>query len=93
MKENPVVQQIMEGMKGGILQSCGGDENSPEFLFTISIVFDTPLVRLVQQGGGATPLALMQAAVGAANNDPEAMAQLAAMMEKMQEMSADESFS
>lgn len=93
MKENPIVQQIMEGMKGGILQSCGGDENSPEFLFTISIVFDTPLVRLVQQGGGATPLALMQAAVGAANNDPEAMAQLAAMMEKMQEMSADESFS
>lgn len=93
MKENPVVQQIMEGMKGGILQSCGGDENSPEFLFTISIVFDTPLVRLVQQGGGATPLALMQAAVGAANNDPEAMAQLAAMTEKMQETSADESFS
>lgn len=24
MKENPVVQQIMEGMRGGILQSCGG---------------------------------------------------------------------
>lgn len=84
MKENQIVQQIMEGIKGGILQSCGGDENSPEFLFTISIVFDTPLIRLVQQGGGATPLALMQAAVGAANNDPEALAQLATMMEKMQ---------
>lgn len=86
MKENPVVQQIMEGMKGGILQSCGGDENSPEYLFTISIVFETPLIRLVQQGGGATPLALMQAAVGAANNDAEALAQLAAMMQSMQNM-------
>ena len=84
MKENPVVQQIMEGMKGGILKNCGGDENSPEFLFTISIVFSTPLIRLVQQGGGMTPLALMQAAVGAANNDPGAAAQLAAMMENMQ---------
>ena len=84
MKENPVVQQIMEGMKGGILQSSGGDEDSPEFLFTISIVFNTPLIRLVQQGGGATPLALMQAAVGAANNDPQAMAQLGAMMAQMQ---------
>ena len=73
MKDNPVVQQIMEGMKGGILQSCGGDANSSEFLFTISIVFNTPLIRLVQQGGGATPLALMQAAVGAANNDPAAI--------------------
>ena len=31
-----------------------------------------------------TPLALMQAAVGAANNDPDAAAQLAAMMENMQ---------
>ena len=84
MKDNPVVGQIMEGMKGGILQSCGGDENSSEFLFTISIVFNTPLIRLVQQGGGATPLALMQAAAGAANNDPEAMAQLAEMMKNMQ---------
>lgn len=83
MKENPVVRQIMEGMKGGILQSCGGDENSPEFLFTINIVFNTPLIRLVQQGGGATPLAMMQAAVGAANNDPEAIAQLAVMMSNM----------
>ena len=84
MKENPVVQQIMEGMKGGILQSSGGDENSPEYLFTISIVFNTPLIRLVQQGGGATPLALMQAAVGAANNDPQAMAQIGDMMAQMQ---------
>lgn len=86
MKENPVVQQIMEGMKGRILKNCGGDENSPEFLFTISIVFNTPLIRLVQQGGGMTPLALMQAAVGAANNDPDAMAQLASMMEDMRDM-------
>ncbi len=83
MKENPIVQQIMEGMKGGILQSSGGDEDSPEFLFTISIVSNTPLIRLVQQGGGATPLALMQAAVGAANNDPQAMAQLGTMMAQM----------
>lgn len=83
MKENPIVQQIMDGMKGGILQSCGGDENDPEFLFTINIVFGTPLIRLVQQGGGRTPLALMQAAVGAANNDPDAAAQLAAMMQNM----------
>lgn len=84
MKENPVVQQIMEGMKGGILQGCGGDENDPEFLFTISIVFSTPLIRLVQQGGGMTPLALVEAAVGAANHDPDAAAQLAAMMQNMQ---------
>ncbi len=50
MKENPVVQQIMSGMREGILQSCGGDENSSEFLFTISSVYNTPLIRLVQQG-------------------------------------------
>lgn len=80
MKENPVVQQIMEGMRGEILQTCGGDENSPEFLFTISIVFNTPLIRLVQQGGGATPLGLMQAAVACANGDMSAAEQLAAMM-------------
>ena len=83
MKENPVVQQIMDGMRGGILQSCGGDENSPEFLFTISIVFNTPLIRLVQQGGGATPLGLMQAAVACANGDMSAVEQLTAMMESM----------
>lgn len=52
MKDNPIVRQIMEGMKGGILQSCGGDETNPEYLFTISIVFNTPLIRLVQQGVG-----------------------------------------
>lgn len=83
MKENPVVQQIMNGMRGGILQSCGGDENSPEFLFTISIVFNTPLIRLVQQGGGATPLGLMQAAVACANGDTSAVEHLTAMMESM----------
>ena len=80
IKENPVVQQIMDGMKGGILQSCGGDETSPEFLFTINIVFNTPLIRLVQQGGGATPLGVMQAAVACANGDMSAAEQLAAMM-------------
>lgn len=85
MKENPVVQQIMEGMKGGILQSCGGDENSPEFLFTISIVFCTPLIRLVQQGGGSTPLGLMQAAVACANGDMSAVEQLTTMMGNMQD--------
>lgn len=83
MKENPVVQQIMDGMKGGILQSCGGDENSSEFLFTISIVFNTPLIRLVQQGGGTTPLGLMQAAVACANGDMSAAGQLADMMGNM----------
>lgn len=83
MKDNPVVQQIMQGMRGQILQGCGGDESDPEFIFTISIVFSTPLIRLVQQGGGATPLTLMEAAVGAANNDPEVMKQLAAMMSQM----------
>jgi len=83
MKENPVVRQIMDGMKGGILQSCGGDENSPEFLFTISIVFNTPLIRLVQQGGGVTPLGLMQAAVACANGDMSAVEQLAAMTRSM----------
>ena len=84
MEENPVVRQIMEGMKGGILQSYGGDENDPEYLFTINIVFNTPLIRLVQQSGGMTPLALMQAAVGAANHDPAAVDRLAAMMGNMQ---------
>lgn len=91
MKENPVVQQIMEGMKGGILQSCGGDENSPEFIFTINIVFGTPLIRLVQQGGGMTPLAMMQAAVACANGDPAAAGQLAAMMSDGQDGGAESS--
>ena len=84
MKENPVVQQIMEGMKGGILQNYGGDESNPEYLFMISIISGTPLIRLIQQSGGMMPIAMMQAAVGAANNDPDAAARLAAMMENMQ---------
>lgn len=84
MRDNPVVQQIMEGMKAGILQNYGGDENNPEYLFMISIISGTPLIRLIQQSGGMTPIAMMQATVGAANNDPDAAAQLAAMMEKMQ---------
>ena len=78
MKENPVVKQIMDGMKAGMLQ--GRDENDPEMIFTLSIVFNTPLVRLVQQGGGATPLGLMQAAVACANGDMSAVEQLSAMM-------------
>ena len=51
-----------------------------EYIFTVSIILNTPLVRLVQQGGGATPLALMKAVVGAANGDEAALAQLAGMM-------------
>ena len=80
MKENPVVQQIIQGMTGGILQSYDRDESNPEYIFTVSIILNTPLVRLVQQGGGATPLALMKAVVGAANGDEAALAQLAGMM-------------
>lgn len=80
MKENPVVQQIIQGMIGGILASYGGDENNPEYIFTTSIILNTPLVRLVQQGGGMTPLALMQMAVGAANGDESAIEQLGAML-------------
>lgn len=78
MGENPVVKQIMDGMKAGILQ--GRDENDPEMVFTLSIVFNTPLIRLVQQGGGATPLELMQAAVACANGDMSVVEQLSAMM-------------
>ncbi|MGN1142512.1 MAG: glycoside hydrolase family 3 C-terminal domain-containing protein [Oliverpabstia sp.] len=80
MKENPVVQQIIQGMLGGMLAAYGGDETNPEYIFTSSIVLNTPLVRLVQQGGGQTPLELMQAAVGAANGDEAALAMLAGMM-------------
>ena len=69
MKDHPAVQQILEGMKQGILQGYGGDENDPGFLFTFSIIMNTPLVRLVQQGGGQTPLSLMQDVVAAANHD------------------------
>lgn len=71
MKDHPAVQQILEGMKQGILQGYGGDENDPGFLFTFSIIMNTPLVRLVQQGGGQTPLSLMQDVVAAANHDPK----------------------
>lgn len=78
MGENPVVKQIMDGMKAGILQ--GRDENDPEMVFTLSIVFNTPLIRLVQQGGGATPLELMQTAVACANGDMSVVEQLSAMM-------------
>lgn len=78
MKDNPVVAQIMNGMKDGMLQ--GRDENDPEIVFTLSIVFNTPLIRLVQQGGGMTPIELMQAAVACANGDMSAVEQLSAMM-------------
>lgn len=81
MIENPVVKQIADGMKAGILQQCGGDETNSEYIFTISIVMNTPLIRLVQQGGGTTPLPLMQAAVGAANGDQAA---IKALMEMIQ---------
>lgn len=84
MKDNPVVRQVMEGMRGGILQTCGGDETSPEFIFTINIVFNTPLIRLVQQGGGATPIELMKAVVDCANGDMSAAGRLAEMMGAVQ---------
>lgn len=80
MKENPIVQQIIQGMTGGMLAAYNGDETNPEYLFTVSILMNTPLVRLVQQGGGATPISLMKAAVGAANGDEAVISQLAAMM-------------
>ena len=67
MKDNVVVQQIIEGMKKGILTTCGGDENSSEYIFTSKLVLNTPLIRLVQQGGGVTPLDVMKMAVDAAN--------------------------
>lgn len=75
MKDNPIVSSILEQMRQGILQGYGGDESNPEFIFTFSVITNTPLVRLVQQGGGQTPLALMQTVVGAANHDPQIMAQ------------------
>ncbi len=67
MKDNVVVQQIIEGMKKGILTTYGGDENSSEYIFTSKLVLNTPLIRLVQQGGGVTPLDVMKMAVDAAN--------------------------
>ena len=80
MKENPVVQQIIQGMTAGILAGYGGDETNAEYIFTVSIILNTPLIRLVQQGGGQTPLALMQSAVGAANGDAAALQMLGEMM-------------
>lgn len=83
MKENPVVQQIMNGMRDEMLKNCGGDENGSEFVFMINIVFGTPLIRLVQQSGGMTSLAMMQAAVACANGDMSAIGQLEAVMGNM----------
>lgn len=77
MKDNPVVQQIMDSMKAGMLQ--GKDENDPEMVFLFSIVFNTPLIRQVQQSAGASPLGLMQMVVAAANGQISSE-QLAAMM-------------
>ena len=67
-------------MTAGILAGYGGDETNAEYIFTVSIILNTPLIRLVQQGGGQTPLALMQAAVGAANGDAAALQILGEMM-------------
>lgn len=83
MKENPVVQQIMNGMRDEMLKNCGGDENGSEFVFMINIVFGTPLIRLVQQSGGMTSLAMMQAAVACANGDMSAIGQLEEVMGNM----------
>lgn len=83
MMDNPIVAQIAGGMKAGILQQYNGDENNEEYIFTVSIIMNTPLVRLVQQGGGMTPIALMEATVGAANGQPEAMAALGEIMKQM----------
>ena len=80
LKENPIAAQILDGIKAGMLQAYDNDETDPEFLFTFHVVCNTPLIRLIQQGGGETPLALMQAAVGAANNDEAAIRQLEGMM-------------
>lgn len=78
MKDNPVVQQIMNGMKAGMLQ--GKDENDPEMVFLFNIIFNTPLQRFVQQSGGMTPMALVEAAVACANGDMSAAEQLGALM-------------
>lgn len=77
MKDNPAVQQIMNAMKAGMLQ--GKDENDPEMIFLFSIVFNTPLIRQVQQSAGQSPLGLMQMVVACANGQMSAE-QLAAMM-------------
>lgn len=83
MESNPIVAQIAEGMKAELLKQYGGDESNPEYIFTVNIVMNTPLVRLVQQGGGMTPIALMQATVGAANGSQEAIAMLGQIMSQM----------
>ncbi len=83
MESNPVVAQIAAGAKSGILKQFGGDESNQEYIFTINIVMNTPLVRLVLQSGGSTPLALMEACVGAANGNEEAMTMLGQMMSQM----------
>lgn len=80
MKENPVIQQIMAGMRENIMQASGGDDKDPNVVFTLGIVMNTPLIRLVQQGGGATPRELMELAVQCANGDMSAVEKLAAMM-------------
>ena len=67
MKKSFMVRIIMGAMSKMILKMNGGDKNSSEYIFTIQIVFNTPVVRLVQQGGGATPLGLMVGVVEFAN--------------------------
>ena len=67
MKDNVVVQQIISEMTKGILASCGGDENNPEYIFTSRLVLNTPLIRLVQQSGGNTPIDILKVALDAAN--------------------------
>ena len=76
MKENPTVQQVIKGMTGGMLAAYGGDEHNPDYLFAVNIVLNTPLRRLVQQGGGTTPVQLMEAVVDAANGDATALASM-----------------
>ena len=67
MKNNFMVRIVMKAMNQMILKMNGGDKNSAEYIFTIQIVFNTPLIRLVQQGGGATPLSMMAGVVEFAN--------------------------
>ena len=69
MKDNVVVQQIISEMTKGILASCGGDENNPEYIFTSRLVLNTPLIRLVQQSGGNTPMDILKVALDAANTE------------------------
>lgn len=80
MKDNPIIQQIMEGMKTSIIQSNGGDENDPSTKFTLSIVYNTPVIRLVQSSAGTTPKELMELVVECANGNDEASRKLIAFM-------------